>query len=74
MIPYVGRDVFRDWIRRGRARYRKHHNGKNPNWSYMLLWSMALRLHAHTPTAFFGISRSANMTFILVAPGVSDSG
>lgn len=50
MIPYVGRDVFRDWIRRGRARYRKHHNGKNPKWSYMLFMEYGpktSRPHAH---------------------------
>lgn len=58
-IPYVDRLVFREWIRRGRELYAKHHDGKRPNWSYLLFMEYGpktSRPHAHL--LFWGISKA----------------
>lgn len=58
-IPYVDRQIFRDWIRRGRELYAKHNGGKRPQWHYMLFMEYGPRTsrpHAHC--MFWNISKA----------------
>lgn len=58
-IPYVDRQIFRDWIRRGRELYAKHNHGKRPEWHYMLFMEYGpktSRPHAHC--LFWNISKA----------------
>ncbi len=57
-IPYVDRQIIRDWIRRGRENYVYDHSGKRPDWKYMVCMEYGPKTsRPHFHLLFWGISQ-----------------
>lgn len=57
VIPYVTRDIIRDWIKRGRELY-VYDKGKRPNWRYMIFMEYGPKTsRPHFHLLFWNISK-----------------
>lgn len=58
VIPYVGKDIIRNWLKRGREAYTRAYDGRRPTWKYLIYMEygpMYSRPHFHV--LFWNISK-----------------
>lgn len=56
VIPYVDKDIIKNWLKRGREAYTRAHDGRRPSWKYLIYLEYGpkySRPHFHV---LFGIS------------------
>lgn len=64
VVPYVTRDIIRDWIRRGRELFVFHH-GYRPDWKYVVFMEYGPKTsRPHFHLMFFNISLSDYVKYL----------